>query len=417
MDARVSRPFVWPQYDAAIVTDVEEQRWEAAKAGIEALQSLFVVSKEPNYVGRIGHFVVTGVARFALTSLFSGANNFGDLTSDPLLSAAMGFSEGEIRTTFGPELERLGREQGGTVDDALHELARWYDGYCFDRAGRVPCFNPYPVLVALENGKLTTQEMEGASGTNWLGLTPADVTQGVVAQVLEIPVVSVDQVNVNLADLRARRVNVRALLLQTGLLTLSPRKAPSAGEAALLECVVPNQYARQSLVAMLGSAWPRLAAPEEASDLVRAVRERDRQRFQDILSGVIDNIPEVIFKKPAPEDASVEAKQVVREAPYHVAVWLPLFLWLPRDVAHVGVEYPVRGGRPDVVVELLPLLPDVQEEVWVIEVGVGVPPEGKLQQRSGDVTNAKFRGRKVVGAACTVRENDGRRSVEWLWAE
>jgi hypothetical protein len=169
IDARVSRPFVWPQYDAAIVTDVEKQRWEAADAGIEALQSLFMVSKEPNYGDRIGHFIVTGVARFARTSLFSGANNFGDLTSDPLLSAAIGFSEAEIRATFGLELERLGRDggmQGRTADDALHELARWYNGYCFDRTGMAPCFNPYPVLVALANGKLTNMELEGASGIN-----------------------------------------------------------------------------------------------------------------------------------------------------------------------------------------------------------------------------------------------------------
>jgi hypothetical protein len=89
---------------------VEEQVWEAANSGVKALQSLFMVSKKSNYVDRIGYFVVTGVARFARTSLFSGANNFEDLTSDPLLSAAMGFSEVEIRATFGPEVERLGRD-------------------------------------------------------------------------------------------------------------------------------------------------------------------------------------------------------------------------------------------------------------------------------------------------------------------
>jgi hypothetical protein len=92
------------------------------------------------------------VARFARTSLFSGANNFEDLTSDPLLSAALGFSEAEIRATFGPELVRLGRDgmNRKTADDALHELAFWYNGYCFDKKGMAPCFNPYPVLVALQ---------------------------------------------------------------------------------------------------------------------------------------------------------------------------------------------------------------------------------------------------------------------------
>lgn len=253
---------------------MEKQRWEAAESGIEALQSLLMVSKDLNYVDRIGHFVVTGVARFARTLLFSsGANNFDDLTNDPLLSAALGFREDEIRATFGPELERLGREgmKGRTADEALLELAHWYNGYCFDKIGMAPCFNPYPVLVALANGDLMIKEMEGASGTNWLGLTPEDVTEGIVAKILQsAALTSVEQVNVDLADLRARRVDVRAFLLQTGLLTLRSRRKPSAGGAGVLECVVPNQYARQPLERMLGEAWPRLAAAELASDLDEA---------------------------------------------------------------------------------------------------------------------------------------------------
>ena len=177
--------------------------------------------------------------------------------------------------------------------------------------------------------------------------------------------------------------------------------------------MVPNQYARESLASMLKSAWPRLAAAELASELVRAVRERDRQCFQDNINTVIGNIPELIFK-PARGNVSMESKQVVREAPYHVALWLPLFLSLPRDVAHVEVEYPVRGGRPDVVLELLPVLPDLQEEVWVIEVGVGVAPKEKLKQVRGYMANAEFRGRKVVGAVCTTGK---RGDIEWMWVE
>jgi hypothetical protein len=49
-------------------------------------------------------------------------------------------------------------------------------GCCSDRTGIAPFFNPYPVRVALANGKLTTKEMEGTSGINWLGLTARQQT-------------------------------------------------------------------------------------------------------------------------------------------------------------------------------------------------------------------------------------------------
>jgi len=69
------------EYDAAIIQDVSKGRWDAADAGVEALRSLFMSTKSPVIGSRIERCLVTGVARFAHTSLFSGANNFDDLTA------------------------------------------------------------------------------------------------------------------------------------------------------------------------------------------------------------------------------------------------------------------------------------------------------------------------------------------------
>lgn len=76
----------------------------------------------------------------------------------------------------------------------------------------------------------------------------------------------------------------------------------------------------------------------------------------------------------------------------------------------------VQHGRAAVVLELLPVLPNLQEEVWIIEVGVEVAAaEKKLEQVRAYMANAKFRGRKVVGAACTIGK--GGDDIEWMWAE
>ena len=60
------------EYDNAIIQDVTEGNWAAAKSGVKALRSLMVTTKSPDIGSRIERFLVTGVARFACTSLILG---------------------------------------------------------------------------------------------------------------------------------------------------------------------------------------------------------------------------------------------------------------------------------------------------------------------------------------------------------
>lgn len=118
------------EYDQAIIQDVSKGRWAAADAGMEALRSLMMATKSLDFGRRITHCIVTGVARFAHTSLFSGANNFKDLTTDPLMSRVLGFSRAEIRASFPDHLRRIATSSLGVTKNrrraALNELQHWY---------------------------------------------------------------------------------------------------------------------------------------------------------------------------------------------------------------------------------------------------------------------------------------------------
>ena len=186
------------EYDAAIIQDVTEGGWASAKEGIKALRSLAMSTKSPHFGSRIERCLITGVARFARTSLFSGANNFEDLTGDPLLSRVLGLSAAEIRATFPEELERLGGALGKDAEGAMQELAHWYNGYCFD--GSSSCFNPFPVLAALKRGLITQREMDASSGSNWLGLTQGDLVLGLVDELQKGKAVE-DASSFDIADL------------------------------------------------------------------------------------------------------------------------------------------------------------------------------------------------------------------------
>lgn len=78
---------------------------------------------------------MTGVAVFARTSLFSGANHFADLTGHEAVDKALGFTAEEIRTTFPAALARLATNERAklvksgypvNVDGAMRLLEEWY---------------------------------------------------------------------------------------------------------------------------------------------------------------------------------------------------------------------------------------------------------------------------------------------------
>ena len=337
------------EYDAAIVQDVVKGRWAAADDGVAALRSLMMVTKAPLVGARIERCIVTGVARFARTSLFSGANNFADMTDSPLLSRVLGFSEAEIRATFPAELSRLAARLRTDVDGAVAELARWYNGYCFD--GATSTFNPFAVLSALKAGAISERELAAASGTNWLGLAPRAVVAGLVEELGAG--VSADSTHVDIVDLEARSVQVVPLLLQTGLLSFA--------EGQPQQCRPPNEYARRSLKSMLKKALA--ASPVTLDGFSDALGKRDVAAFEAATSLIFEMLPRTLFKR------TVQGERVsLRESAYHAALGAALLTCAPPgvDVELVATH----RGLADIVVKFSGDANRPPAE-WVLEVGIG----------------------------------------------
>jgi len=118
------------EYDQAIIQDVSDGLWPAAKEGIKALRSLMMATKSLDLCGRITRCLVTGVTRFSHTSLFYGANNFTDVTGEPISSRVLGFTRAELRRSFPEHLRRMATSSLGVVKNrrraALNELQTWY---------------------------------------------------------------------------------------------------------------------------------------------------------------------------------------------------------------------------------------------------------------------------------------------------
>ena len=354
------------EYDAAIIQDVAEGNWASAREGIKSLRSLFMSTKSPHFGSRIERCLVTGVARFARASLFSGANNFTDLTGDPLLSRVLGFSETEIRATYPEELQRLGVALGKDTDGAMQELTRWYNGYCFDDTNT--CFNPFPVLKSLAAGRITGREMEGASGINWLGLTPADLVHSLVAELQQGVTADTGAgaaaSSLDVADLERRRVRAVPLLLQLGLLSSAPGRPQ--------HCQPPNEYASASLQRMLSVAMEDGEGKQQVVSLAlaginKALALPSPAALEEAARAILLRLPSTMFKE------SKTLKGEVRESGYHAALAGALLAGAPRGVA-VELEASSLVGRADIVLRF------GGKAAWVLELGVGVDNGSKLLQ-------------------------------------
>jgi hypothetical protein len=100
---------------------------------------------------------ITGIMKFSSMSLFSGLNNFKDLTFDMRAGTLVGYTEQELRDNFPHHLEAFRQKLLlNSVDDVVSRLKDKYDGYiygCDTSNGMLSprVFNAFGVSRALSN--------------------------------------------------------------------------------------------------------------------------------------------------------------------------------------------------------------------------------------------------------------------------
>jgi hypothetical protein len=98
---------------------------------------------------------LTGVTRFTQLSIFSTLNNVSIIGSMPQYATVCGLTEKEIRTDFAPELEAMGKKNGWSTEQTIKQLEMMYDGYHFSYVLGDGVYNPYSVINALANGRIS----------------------------------------------------------------------------------------------------------------------------------------------------------------------------------------------------------------------------------------------------------------------
>ncbi|CDK30907.1 ATP-binding protein [Candidatus Babela massiliensis] len=197
------------EYDKPILDHINNI--EEAEKQREFLRSFYGIIKGQDV--NLRTVLLTGVTRFAKTSIFSGLNNLNDISLKPEAAQLLGYTQDELLKYFTPYIENFAKKLNISNQDLLKELKSWYNGYRFSKID-LKVYNPFSILYSLNDQEITNYWF--TSGT------PTFLIHLVSNQYYSLE--TLDQVELNLNNLDnfdIEDTELVTLLFQTGYLTIS----------------------------------------------------------------------------------------------------------------------------------------------------------------------------------------------------
>lgn len=305
--------------------------------------------------------MITGVSRFPNYTLFSGPNNYTDISLNENFAGICGITQQELQENFSQGLRILSERKGWTMEETIEELRLKYDSYRFT-ASLEKVYNPYSLLYVFTDNRLSNYWIKSGISkvfVKYLSNTNFDL--------LELQDLWVNQARME--DI-FRKDDKIPLLFQTGYLTIVDTRGDD-----LYRLAIPNGEVRSTLLEQL---LPRYTGINENELPIKFHSLKEKLTHGDItgwikeLQSIIAKIPSHLFAKPKKHEAE-EDSELARishlEATYHIIVNI-IFQMISVD-AHS--EIAVSGGRIDMVAETL-------KYVYVMEFKLDGTPEEALRQ-------------------------------------
>ena len=353
------------EYDAPIARLLDSEKGRAELADMRAaLHDFYVQAK--SHCGDMRFLMVTGVSKFAKTSIFSAFNNPKDLTLDARVADVVGYTHEEMETYFHEHIQAFADANGLSYEGAFGELLRRYDNYQFAPKRLVKVVNPVSLGNALSNGEIRNYWVATAGSTlifdalKQKNAAPVDFAKKFKLITLDAP--------------DALSAPTVALLYQGGYLTIDRR---IDSETVVLK--IPNEEVRNSLYR--GYVSSIFGTDFELDDFSLTAEETARELVDDELGAKFAALLKTAFAKIPHEWLDKDEKEVKR---YFLA-----FMVFAR--AEVSSEEQHSLGRPDSVVK-------TEKAIYVVEFKYGQSAEAALAQcrerRYADAYAAD--GRRVV---------------------
>ena len=353
------------EYDAPIAQLLDSEKGRAELPDIrKALHDFYIQAK--SHCGDMRFLMVTGVSKFAKTSIFSAFNNPKDLTLDARAADIVGYTHEEMEMYFYDHLQAFADSNGLTYEGAFAELLRRYDNYQFSPERLVKVVNPVSLGNALSNGVIRNY-WESTAGSTLIfdalkakNAAPVDFNAEFDVGALDAP--------------DALTAPTVALLYQGGYLTIDRRI-----DSETVALRIPNEEVRGSLYrGYLSSVFGK---DFELDRFSLTARKTSAELFADEKGSKFSALLKTAFAKIPHEWLDKDEKEIKR---YFLA-----FMVFAR--AEVNSEEQHSLGRPDSVVK-------TEKAIYIVEFKYA---------KSADAALAQCREKRYADAYAA----DGRRVV------
>ena len=353
------------EYDAPIAGLLDSDEGRAQLPAIrKALHDFYVQAKA--HCGDMRFLMVTGVSKFAKTSIFSAFNNPYDLTLDARAADLLGYTHEELETYFHEHIQVFADTNALTYEAAFDALLQWYDGYRFSPHKTVKVVNPVSFGRALAVNSLGSY-WEATAGSTLIFDALKAKNAAPIDFAKKFKLISLDSPD-------ALTAPAVALLYQGGYLTIDRR---IDSETVVLK--IPNEEVRNSLYR--GYVSELFGKDFELDDFSLTAEETASELFADETGAKFASLLKAAFAKIPHEWLDKDEKEVKR---YFLA-----FMVFAR--AEVVSEEQHALGRPDSVVK-------TEKVIYIVEFKYGQSVEAALAQcrekRYADAYAAE--GRRVV---------------------
>ncbi|MBQ7608587.1 MAG: AAA family ATPase [Desulfovibrionaceae bacterium] len=137
------------EYDAPLTHHLANPEEQDEITGI--INSFLAVVKE--YTGVFRLIFITGEVYAIPVSIFSGFNNYIDISLDADFNTILGFTQNELSQYFDPYIANAAQILNMSVDDIYKNLEKYYGGFKFSSDCEGFVYNPWSVLSFLKKSK------------------------------------------------------------------------------------------------------------------------------------------------------------------------------------------------------------------------------------------------------------------------
>jgi len=337
------------EYDDPIIKHVT--RPEMAAKNREILHDFYKIMKSED--ANLRFVFLTGVSKFAKTSVFSGLNNLVNISMQEKYSTLLGITQEELHNEFSEYIDLVAKKHSISRSILLEKIKYWYNGYRFSKS-ETKVYNPFSTLSFFDEGEFRNFWFESGTPTYLVELIKCNS-----------PDIEDYEGNVTITDTYLKSYDVDnvpllPILYDTGYLTI--KDSSTRNDITRYTLGYPNFEVKNSLLESLLKVYVDEKRPEKTAAITEkledAILSNDLDQFFVLLRSFFASIPyEVIPVKTINEK------------------YFQLIFYLLMRVAsfRVNIEDRTSFGRIDLVLEN-------DLAIYLFEFKVDSSPEAAIQQ-------------------------------------